>query len=97
MKILVTDPISESGLERLRQGQGCEVVVKPGLDPEALAREVRDYDALVVRSGTKVTSKILAEPGRLKVVGRAGTGVDNIDLKAATRAGVVRSVTRFSM
>ena len=73
-RILVADRISESGLELLRQGQGFEVEVRTGLAGEELADAVREHDALVVRSATKVTAQVLERPGRLKVIGRAGTG-----------------------
>jgi D-3-phosphoglycerate dehydrogenase len=88
-RILVADSIAEAGLDVLREADRFEVDVRTGMDPETLAAELGGYDALVVRSATKVTAAALAEPGRLKVIGRAGTGVDNIDLDAATRAGVV--------
>ena len=88
-RILVADSIAEAGLDVLREADGFEVDVRTGMDPETLAGELGGYDALVVRSATKVTAAVLAEPGRLKVIGRAGTGVDNIDLDAVTRAGVV--------
>jgi D-3-phosphoglycerate dehydrogenase len=89
IKILVADRISAGGLEILEQGPGFQVNVQTGLAGDELAAAVREHDALVVRSATKVTAPVLAQPGRLKVIGRAGTGVDNIDLEAATLAGVV--------
>jgi len=89
IRILVADLISESGLDILRQGPGFTVQVSTGLSGEDLAAAVREHHGLVVRSATKVTADVLANPGLLKVIGRAGTGVDNIDLEAATRAGVV--------
>ena len=73
----------------MRDTPGFDVDVRIGLSPDELRKTIGDYDALIVRSATKVTAEILAEPGRLKAIGRAGTGVDNIDLEAATRAGVV--------
>lgn len=88
-RVLVADAISEDGVERLRASPGIEAIVRTGLAPDELARELRDVDGLIVRSATKVTAESLGKPGRLKVIGRAGTGVDNIDLDAATRAGVV--------
>jgi D-3-phosphoglycerate dehydrogenase len=87
-RILVSDPIAEDGIAALG-GQGAEVEVKTGLTPEQLKSLIADYDALVVRSETKVKPDILAAAERLKVVGRAGVGVDNIDLDAATEKGVV--------
>lgn len=88
-RILVADSISESGVELLRETPGFEVDVRTGMPPDELRKCIGDYDAMIVRSATKVTADALAEPGRLKAIGRAGTGVDNIDLDAATRAGVV--------
>lgn len=89
IRVLVADAISEAGVELLRAAPGFEVAVKTGLDKDELARTIGEFDALVVRSATNVTAEVLTRPGRLKVIGRAGTGVDNIDLEAATRAGVV--------
>jgi D-3-phosphoglycerate dehydrogenase len=89
VKVLISDPIAEAGIRLLREAAGFQVEIATELSREALARRVRQADALVVRSATKVTAEILAEPGRLRVIGRAGTGVDNIDVEAATRAGVV--------
>jgi D-3-phosphoglycerate dehydrogenase len=88
-RILVADPISEAGVAALRSAPGFEVVVKTGLPPGELTLLVREFDALVVRSATRVTAEVLRDSGRLRVIGRAGTGVDNIDLDAATAAGVV--------
>jgi len=89
LRVLVADAISEEGIELLRSTPGFEVTVKTGMSPEELGRVIGEYDGLIVRSATKVTAATLARPGRLKVIGRAGTGVDNIDLDAATQAGVV--------
>jgi D-3-phosphoglycerate dehydrogenase len=89
VRVLVADSISSAGVELLRSGPGFEVAVKTGLAKDKLARTLGGFDAPVVRSATTVTADVLAQPGRLKVIGRAGTGVDNIDLDAATRAGVV--------
>jgi D-3-phosphoglycerate dehydrogenase len=88
-RVLVADAVSEAGIETLRATPGIEVTVRTGMDEPTLVGTVRDHDALIVRSATKVTAAVLREPGRLKVIGRAGTGVDNIDLDAATRAGIV--------
>ena len=87
MRILVADPIAEEGIARLKQ---CATVdVKTGLSVEELCAEVQRYDALVVRSQTRVTADIIAHGRNLKVIGRAGVGVDNIDVEAATRGGIV--------
>jgi D-3-phosphoglycerate dehydrogenase len=86
-RILVADPLAEDGLERLRSGAAVDVRTKL---PEAdLAALVGEYDGLVVRSETKVTERVLEAGRRLKVVGRAGVGIDNIDVEAATRLGVL--------
>ncbi len=89
VRVLVADAISPKGIELLESTPGFEVTVKTGMSPEELKKILGDHDALIVRSATKVTADVLAEPGRLRAVGRAGTGVDNIDLEAATKAGVV--------
>ena len=86
-KILVADPLAEDGLERLRRAGEVTVVSKL---PEAeLIRRIPDFDALVVRSETRVTEPIIEAGTKLRVVGRAGVGVDNIDVPAATRRGIL--------
>ena len=87
MKILVAEQLARQGLEILRAHH--EVDEKLGLSPEELAAIIGEYDALLVRSQVKVTAEILAHASRLVVIGRAGVGVDNVDLEAATKAGVV--------
>ncbi len=87
-RVLVCDPIAEDGVAALQRA-GAEVDVRTGLSPEELRASVDGYDALVVRSETKVTKAIIDAAGSLQVVGRAGIGVDNIDLEAATEKGVV--------
>ncbi|MGD0861620.1 MAG: phosphoglycerate dehydrogenase [Candidatus Limnocylindrales bacterium] len=87
MKILVAEQLARQGLEILRAHH--EVDEKLGLTPEELNAIIGEYDALLVRSQVKVTAEILAHASRLIVIGRAGVGVDNVDLEAATRAGVV--------
>ena len=86
-RILVADPIADDGVARLRAAG--QVDVATGLAPEALRERIADYDALVVRSETKVTAELLDAAQRLRVVGRAGVGVDNIDIEAATARGVL--------
>ena len=86
-RILVADELAAEGIEILRAAGGVDV--HTGMDEDTLRTHLADYHALIVRSATKVTADILKQPGRLRVIGRAGTGVDNIDLDAATRAGVV--------
>jgi D-3-phosphoglycerate dehydrogenase len=87
MRILIADPIAEEGIARLRQS--ASVDVKTALSVEELCSELPSYDALVVRSQTRVTAEILERGRNLKVIGRAGVGVDNIDVEAATRRGIV--------
>ena len=86
-QILVADPISEQGIQRLTSA-GHSVDVKTGLSPEELESVIPNYDGLVVRSETKVTTKLIGLGSRLQVIGRAGVGVDNIDLDAATQQGI---------
>src|SRR5438094_2498260 len=88
MKILVTDDVSMSGLQPLRDA-GLEVEKKTGLSAEKLREEVAASEGLIVRSETKVTSELLDAARKLRVVGRAGVGVDNIDVPAATSRGIV--------
>lgn len=85
--VLVSDGLEEEGLEMLRKV--ASVTVDPKITPEDLLKVLPEYDALIVRSRTKVKKEVLLAGKRLKVVGRAGVGVDNIDLKAAKEAGVV--------
>src|SRR5438067_9784141 len=88
MKILVADKLAEEGLEFLTES-AANFDVKLGLKEDELAAEVGKYDALIVRSGAKVTARVLEHPGSLKAIARAGVGVDNIDLDAATAKGVL--------
>ncbi len=87
-KILVSDKISEEGLSILQQS-GFEVVYKPEISHEDLVREIADYDALVIRSRTNVTADVLQNAKRLKVIGRAGVGLDNVDVQTATKLGII--------
>ena len=89
MKILISDNLSKVGVDLLRRGERFQVDVNTGLKPEELKRIIGDYDALIVRSETKVTAEIIGAADNLKVIGRAGTGVDNIDVPAATARGIV--------
>src|SRR3954462_7567758 len=87
-RILVTEEIAEGGLARLRDA-GHEVDVRLGLSPDELLDAVRGAEALIIRSATKVTEPVLDAAQDLIVVGRAGIGVDNVDVAAATRRGVM--------
>ncbi|MCU0666594.1 MAG: phosphoglycerate dehydrogenase [Candidatus Omnitrophica bacterium] len=88
-KILVSDALSEEGLKILKEVKDFTVDVNTQLKPEELKEAIKDYDALIVRSATKVTKDVLSNAGKLKVVGRAGVGLDNVDLEAATSKGVI--------
>ena len=89
MKILVAEDVSEKALELLRAENGWSVSYLPGRKGASLVGEIADAGALVVRSATKVTAGLLEGARQLRVIGRAGVGVDNIDLEAATRKGIV--------
>jgi len=87
-KVLVTDNLSPKGVEILRAAEGIETVVDNEISPERLLETIHEYDALVIRSRTKVNARVIEKAGRLKVVGRAGTGLDNVDVPAATKRGI---------
>jgi D-3-phosphoglycerate dehydrogenase len=89
MKILVSDPLHEKGVEVLRAAEGFEVEVSTSLTQDELLGIIRNYDALVIRSGTRVTAEVMKAAERLKVVGRAGIGLDNVDIGAASKRGIV--------
>ena len=87
-RILISDPLNEAGLEILREA-GAELHLVTAEEKPRLAELIGDYDAIVVRSGTKVTADLLQAGGKLRVVARAGIGVDNVDVAAATARGVL--------
>jgi D-3-phosphoglycerate dehydrogenase len=89
MKVLVSDQLSEIGLEIFRNTPGIHVDIKTGLSPEGLKGIIGDYDALVIRSASKVTADIITAGQKLKVIGRAGIGLDNVDIRAASQRGIV--------
>ncbi|MEX0332131.1 MAG: phosphoglycerate dehydrogenase [Puniceicoccaceae bacterium] len=89
MKILIADKISESGVQYLREQEGVEVVEAYGSSPEALKEMASDVEAIIVRSASSVTREIIEAAPRLKAVGRAGVGVDNIDVEAASDRGII--------
>lgn len=89
MKVLVSDPLSDIGVEIFKETPGIDVDVNIGLTPEELKRAIGPYDALVIRSATKVTEDIIAAAENLKVIGRAGIGLDNVDIPAASQRGIV--------
>jgi len=88
-KVLISDEVSRRALDRFEAEPGLAVDYRPGLAAAELERIVGDYEALVVRSQTKVTARVIEKAAALTVIGRAGTGVDNVDLEAATRRGIV--------
>ncbi|MCJ2543761.1 phosphoglycerate dehydrogenase [Thermostichus vulcanus] len=86
-KVIVTDPIDQAGIDIL--SQVAQVEVQTQLTPEQLIAAIPNYDAIMVRSGTRVTREVIEAGTRLKIIGRAGVGVDNIDVPAATKAGIL--------
>ncbi len=89
MKILISDKLANEGVEILKSEKDFEVDCKFGIKPDELKKIIKEYHALIIRSGTKVTEDILQEADNLRIIGRAGVGLDNVDLKAATKKGVV--------
>jgi len=89
MKVLISDSLADEGIERLREEKDIEVDVKTDLKPDELKKIIGEYDALIVRSSTKVNEDIINAANRLKVIARAGTGIDNVDIEAATRKGII--------
>jgi len=89
MKVLVSDPLASQGLDVLRHARGLEVVVRTNASPGDLLELITDVDGLIIRSETKVTADVIERAEKLRVIGRAGIGVDNVDLAAATGRGVV--------
>ncbi|MGV3487185.1 MAG: hydroxyacid dehydrogenase, partial [Tuberibacillus sp.] len=87
--LLISDPLSEAGLSILRSDPDIRIDVKTELSREELKEIIGRYDGLIIRSGTYVDQELLARAERLKIIGRAGVGVDNIDLDAATKAGIL--------
>jgi len=87
MKVLVSDSLAEEGISRLKTGADVDVITN--LTPEELINKIKEYDALVIRSGTKVTADVINAADKLKVIGRAGVGIDNVDVEAATKKGII--------
>ena len=86
-KVLVSDPIDSAGIDIL--SQVAQVDVKIGLSPEEFVQVIPEYDALMIRSGSRITQEIIEAGHQLKIIGRAGVGVDNVDVNAATRKGII--------
>ena len=89
-KVLISDTLSKEGIEILKNTPGIDVDVMTNLTPDELKGVIKDYDGLVIRSATKVTREIIAAADNLKVVGRAGIGLDNVDATAASKRDVQR-------
>ncbi len=89
LKVLITDKLAQQGIDLLDSIEGVKPVVKLDISQDQLADIIGDYDGLIIRSGTQVTSKVLANHGKLKAIARAGVGVDNIDIPEATRKGIL--------
>src|SRR5215471_17283298 len=87
-RVFISDKLESEGLELIQQA-GLELDNRPGLTGNELVEALRAADGVVVRSGTRITAELLENPGKLRAVVRAGVGVDNIDVAAATRKGVV--------
>lgn len=87
--VLISDKLGDDGVAVFSEAEDVSVDVRTGLSESELVEAIADYDALVIRSGTQVTAPVLAAGGRLKVVGRAGVGTDNVDVDEATRRGVI--------
>jgi len=87
VKVLVSDPIAEQGIEILKND--VDVDIATGLEPSELIKRIGDYEALIVRSETQVTKEVINAGKKLKIIGRAGVGVDNIDVNAATERGII--------
>src|SRR5512147_2375857 len=88
MKVLISDNLSPIGVEILKKA-GLEVDARSKTSVEEIEKIIGDYDALIIRSATKVTKELLDKAKKIKVVGRAGSGLDNVDIPAATKKGVV--------
>src|SRR5436853_599247 len=88
-KVLIADSISQRGIDELSRDNGVDVSIQTKLSPAKLIEIIPQFAALIVRSKTKVTSEVLNAAKKLRVVGRAGVGVDNVDVETATRRGVV--------
>ncbi|MGB3049411.1 MAG: phosphoglycerate dehydrogenase [Polyangiales bacterium] len=89
VRVLVSDKLAEAGLQVLRNAPGVDLEFRPGMSEDELCEIIGDYDGLIIRSATQVTPRVIEEAHRLRVVGRAGIGVDNVDIPAASRRGIV--------
>ncbi len=88
MKILVADSLAEEGIAKLKE-KGFQTTERKNIEEKELIEIIPDYSALIIRSGTRVTEKVINAASNLKIIGRAGTGLDNVDIGAATRRGII--------
>jgi D-3-phosphoglycerate dehydrogenase len=88
-RVLVSDPLSNQGLDILAGAKALKVDIQTGLSPDALKKTISEYEGIIIRSETQLTSEIIESADRLEVIGRAGIGLDNVDLAAATKKGIV--------
>ena len=89
MKVLIADKLSAVGIDWLKKQSDVELDSKAGIKADELARIIGGYDGVIIRSGVKITADVLAEPGKLKCIARAGVGVDNVDVPVATAKGII--------
>ena len=87
MKVIVADSINQKGIDNLKEV--AEVVVDTDITPEELLNTISEYEAIIVRSRTKVTREVIEKADKLKIIARAGVGVDNVDVEAATEKGIM--------
>jgi D-3-phosphoglycerate dehydrogenase / 2-oxoglutarate reductase len=88
-RVLVTDSIAQEGIDILKKDGNIDVDIKPGIKSDELTGIIGEYDAVVTRSGTDIKADILSKPGKLKIIGRAGVGLDNVDIEAASKKGII--------
>lgn len=88
-RVLVTDNVSEKGIEILEREGDIDIDIQPGIKGDELKKIIGEYDAIITRSGTKVPASLLENPGKLKIIGRAGVGIDNINIEAASKKGII--------
>jgi len=89
VRVLVSDKLADAGLRVLREAPGVDLEFRPGMSEDELCNVIGEYDGLIIRSATQVTPRVVEEAHKLKVIGRAGIGVDNVDIPAASRRGIV--------
>jgi D-3-phosphoglycerate dehydrogenase len=88
-KVLVSDNISQEGIEILKREGDIDVDIKVGIKSDELKKIIGEYDAIITRSGTNIPASLLEKPGKLKMIGRAGVGIENINVEAASKKGII--------